>query len=557
MATKEITNKTLELQQNLQQQFSGLGEEGKAAVTSSLNDLNTASAEKGLSPIQIPAESLGKNNSVSMPTDDGTASAAQAAQDNAAITTFKTGMQEAADTPELDAVENRILELQGIKSGEGAFQAEQAAQENVGGLRTNLADLNAEFEILQAQSNALPDQIEARFGGAGTRRVSGNIQKGKANEIRANALLKAAEISATTGKLNNAINLVNSAVTAKYAPIYAEIALREAQLKIVEKRVGREDKKRVEANKLQLEQNRMDIEKREKNENAMKELTLEAMSKGEVPTGVMEQLNSIFEDTEDSDLAFFEAASVLSPYMKDAPKTTVIDLNGSKKLINSETGDVIASFGAGGIGTGSGTGGLLGLTPAARAVYDQPFVYHTLTPTDQKDILGELQPLGFSVPRKLNSEQQKAANIANSGLASMAEFESLMSKGGEGMTVGEIGSSLQESGHLGKFFATFTEVGALRSNIVDTISRIRTGAAMTPSEENFYNGLVPRFGDSKEAAAQKLDQLKVFFTGISGTPVVLEAPDGSVYKYTDLFDPIERQEVRQAITDGDYKFIDY
>lgn len=181
------------------------------------------------------------------------------------------------------------------------------------------------------------------------------------------------------------------------------------------------------------------------------------------------------------------------------------------------------------------------MSPLAGAIAQDPARYNDLSATDKAEVLPALTAAGIKIPKQLNGEQQKAQNLAQSGLQALQEIKGLT--GGTDVTLRQ---SLNPFGQ----FAT------QRRGVVDAISRIRTGAAMTPSEEEFYNSLIPGAFDPADTIAKKEEQLAVFFSGIAGNTIVLQSPNGQIYSYDDLMNPDQRKETRDALAAG-WTLVDY
>lgn len=58
---------------------------------------------------------------------------------------------------------------------------------------------------------------------------------------------------------------------------------------------------------------------------------------------------------------------------------------------------------------------------------------------------------------------------------------------------------------------------AMAQQAIDSVARLRTGAAMTPSEETFYRRMVPQAGDSPGTVQQKLNELERYFASFQNT----------------------------------------
>lgn len=140
--------------------------------------------------------------------------------------------------------------------------------------------------------------------------------------------------------------------------------------------------------------------------------------------------------------------------------------------------------------------------------------------------------------RNLNPTQLAAQNNANSALLSISNLTRDITDANGNIVPGKL------------FTLGLGKVGQAKREITDVISRVRTGAALTKEEESFYKKQIPRAIDNEATIRQKLNQLTAFYAGISGSPITLELPDGSVVVADDMFDSLTRTDVRQALADG-------
>lgn len=185
------------------------------------------------------------------------------------------------------------------------------------------------------------------------------------------------------------------------------------------------------------------------------------------------------------------------------------------------------------------------MSELAQAVAQDPSQYHTLTASGKEDIFPELTAAGIKIPTKLGQEQLNAQNLAQSGLQALQEMEFLITQDDGTFNVG----FMQANNPFGQF-------NLQKSGVIDAITRMRTGAAMTPSEETFYSNLIPNSFNDDATIRKKQEQLAVFFSGIAGNTIVLESPDGQLYSFDNLMDPRQRKDTRDALTNG-YKLVDY
>lgn len=104
--------------------------------------------------------------------------------------------------------------------------------------------------------------------------------------------------------------------------------------------------------------------------------------------------------------------------------------------------------------------------------------------------------------KKLNATQQQQANNANSGLKDIQSLTEMLAKD-PSLTL----KSALPGGSITQRLAGTTDYEAAKNNIVDVISRLRSGAAISASEEKLYKSLLPSAGDSAESAKSKLTRL--------------------------------------------------
>ena len=121
---------------------------------------------------------------------------------------------------------------------------------------------------------------------------------------------------------------------------------------------------------------------------------------------------------------------------------------------------------------------------------------------------------GGTSTKPLSAESSKVISNANSGLTSLAQLRQVIGQDpsaktkqiipGQGM-FGGAGSNALGTGSY----------NAAQKNILDVITRLRTGAAMTESEEKFYRGMMPQAFDDADTTNQKLNTLQDLFESIA------------------------------------------
>lgn len=127
---------------------------------------------------------------------------------------------------------------------------------------------------------------------------------------------------------------------------------------------------------------------------------------------------------------------------------------------------------------------------------------------DMKDVAAylsnvkALQDLSASSAKPLNATQQQQANNANSGLQDISSLSQMLSK-----DPSIAAKSSLPGGSIAQRLTGTTDYVAARNNIIDVISRLRSGAAISTSEEKLYKSLLPAAGDTSDSANAKLDRL--------------------------------------------------
>lgn len=141
-------------------------------------------------------------------------------------------------------------------------------------------------------------------------------------------------------------------------------------------------------------------------------------------------------------------------------------------------------------------------------------------------ILKYVEAFGPSTaPQKpLSAEASKVLANANSGLDSLNQLEQMIAEDPSVVSKTVIPGRGAFGGALGGALGT-TSYDTAAKNITDVITRLRTGAALTDSEEAFYKSQLPQAFDPPETRAQKIQMFRDLFssvanrTGTAGTDV--------------------------------------
>lgn len=94
------------------------------------------------------------------------------------------------------------------------------------------------------------------------------------------------------------------------------------------------------------------------------------------------------------------------------------------------------------------------------------------------------------------------------------------------------------------------QIANAQRELTDVISRIRTGAALTKGEEEFYQKQVPNKYDNDATIKSKVNQLAAFYSGIAGNPVTLQLADGTIVEADDMYSAEDRLAVKDLIAQG-------
>lgn len=116
--------------------------------------------------------------------------------------------------------------------------------------------------------------------------------------------------------------------------------------------------------------------------------------------------------------------------------------------------------------------------------------------------------------KPMSAEASKVVANANSGLDSLSELEGLLQNDPSVLQKTAIPGRAALGGAVGNAIGTASYDTAAR-NVADVITRLRTGAALTDSEEKFYKSQLPQAFDSPEVVQQKLNMFRNLFSSVS------------------------------------------
>lgn len=116
--------------------------------------------------------------------------------------------------------------------------------------------------------------------------------------------------------------------------------------------------------------------------------------------------------------------------------------------------------------------------------------------------------------KPLSAEASKIVANANSGLKSLDQLRGIIDKQG-GVSAGTLVPGRDLFGNAGANILGTASFDTAAKNVLDVITRLRTGAALTESEEAFYKSQIPQAFDSPEVRAQKLQMFEDLFGSVA------------------------------------------
>lgn len=351
--------------------------------------------------------------------------------------------------PETEATDviKRLKELTGETIGESAFTAEQEEAAGLPGLQQTQQDLSAQLGALQKEALAIPLQLQQEATGRGIT-VGGlrPLQTARLRENAIQALTISSLLEASRGNIVLAQQQVDRAVAQKYDPIREEIRAKTANLNLILQSPEYSLAERNRAQRqLDIQNARLDrIAEEEADELEIKNLAIEAANAGAdaltlrkiqqaaTPEEALILANEVtrakqvsefdremalqgFVKLRPSQLAGLTGAEIIrvpNPitgvediYKKPAGKldTQVIEIGGRKKLINTQTGEVIKDLGI--------TDVIDRDTQVIKTEDGRSLLVDTQTGEVIQDF-GEVQPTGATSTTTINNRNITLDNIA-------------------------------------------------------------------------------------------------------------------------------------------------
>ena len=128
-------------------------------------------------------------------------------------------------------------------------------------------------------------------------------------------------------------------------------------------------------------------------------------------------------------------------------------------------------------------------------------------------VAGLIQSASPSKGKPMSAEAAKVTSNAQSGLDSLNQIEQALASDSGIQGRSAISSAFNPLGITGNILGT-GGYEANRQNIIDTIARLRTGAAITNDEAKRFGQLIPQPADSPEVVSQKINMLRNQFQDV-------------------------------------------
>lgn len=122
----------------------------------------------------------------------------------------------------------------------------------------------------------------------------------------------------------------------------------------------------------------------------------------------------------------------------------------------------------------------------------------------------------IKAPKALSSAAKQQNALVGTGLNAISNLRSMFQK--DPSLIAKTGVPGRNVLGIGNRVLGLGEYEAMAQQAIDSVARLRTGAAMTPSEETFYRRMVPQAGDSEATINQKLDELERYFGSFQNSP---------------------------------------
>src|SRR3990167_8365449 len=247
--------------------------------------------------------------------------------------------------------------------GESSYRAKQEKNLDIQEKMTAQKDLESRLRVLQNEAAAIPLQLMKDASKEGVTQYQLGVQE--TSRLRDNAiasLATASQLEASRGNLTTALELVDRAVAQRYDPIREEINAKTANLDLIlkspEYTVAEKNRAQQQLDIQNERKRQLDEEKDNQTEiykiavqaatNGADAMTLRNIQNSKTKEEAVQQASGYFVnplDTQEQGLRIQKLKQDLSD--SGLLKTDVVEVNGKKLLINTQTGETIKEIGGG------------------------------------------------------------------------------------------------------------------------------------------------------------------------------------------------------------------
>ena len=475
-----------------------------------LNNANNPSYNSTITPSQLaPATPV---NIGTTPTDTTNYAGITGGVADSIINEFNTLNTKLTSAQETqDKSGQSIIDIMSSLTGKTADQQQANEASGVNTETANLtkyaeqlAGLNAQAMTLNREAQAVPLQVQENNRNTGA--TDRGVAPQEAGALRLNAL-KALSIAqqsdiaaaAATGsqlRLQAAKDKAQQIVDLKYKPLEDALAIKKEQYELNKDLLSSIDKKRTEALNIALKREEQVIADKKAEEKELKGLITTAAG-FQAPANLLAKASALVESGDPQ--AYYKSVGLLSKYLTD-PLERSYKIAQTSKLIADATAAKVAD-------------------PYETLAFAQQYAETGKIPTGMpKGTFGSISQLAKDLPKTKGSLISNVTGITSSSLGTVEQGDITRL-----YNVVEATKKLKEldkkrvggltSGIIGKVFGSNDQGDYLtqRKAIVDEISRMQSGAALTTDEVNFYKDYLPgRYSETLGLGRDSLKKIESF-----------------------------------------------
>ncbi len=440
-------------------------------------------------PNQITTDSLKTGSNVKLPgvtdtnTSDASSLVAGASQNIASLVEQLTPPETDANKKQ-QSILDQIAGLTGEQGNLGTDQLTAEEQAGIPQLRTQLASINgdiqtklAEYKVLETENQNKPITMNSIIGNERA------ILNAKASDI---GLLQA-RANALSGNIEAAQQNVDRAVGLKYQTIEARLNTYQAQLNALLPTLNKEEKVQALAQQTLLDKQKQEIADKKEKEKSIQSAMMAYFNAGGTDTKVANAISNATTVEEAQRLAGAQVA-----------KTVQEDRGLDNAYKRAQIADIQSRINERGQQN-------QGYDPSEILAYAQQFAATGQIPTGvPKGSFGLVSQIAKEVPKATGTLVNSITGIKDSKLGATEEGD-LRKLYNITQNVKELAELDKKRiggvvpGVLGKIFGSNAQAEYLvkRKAIVDDIQRMQSGAALSETEQKFYEDYLPaRFSES-------------------------------------------------------------